>query len=195
MWMHLSKLHPQPANPVVATCLPLPFFSTSRAACRPADRRGVLLVPSLACRACHSLSLRRRPCWGSYNMARRGEWRTHTEDAWNWDLSGFVHVPCVLSEAELRAARAATSQPGPLDDSVLTAHPTLLSFVRRLCGGAAPLFGHANAEERVAFRLDRPASLLLRSDAQRSSVGDRHRLRYDTTARPDMVVPTPQHDG
>ena len=65
---------------------------------------------------------------------------------------------------------------------------SLASLVRRLCGEAAPVYGHVNAEERINFRLDRPASLVPRSEAQRNSAGDRHRLRYDTTARPDEVV-------
>ena len=123
-------------------------------------------------------------------MARRGEWRTHVEDAWNWNLSGFVIAPSVLSAAELREAREATSlPPGALTSSALLAeHPSLASLVRRLCGDTAPVYGHANAEERITFRLDRPASLVPRSGAQRNSAGDRHRLRYDTTARPDVAV-------
>ena len=121
-------------------------------------------------------------------MATRGEWRTHTEDAWNWDLSGFVVAPSVLSETELREAREATSLPGPLNADALTEHPSLMSLIRRLCGEGAPLFGHAKAEERIEFRLDRPARLVTRSEEQQSCAGDHHRLRYDTTARPDMVV-------
>ena len=35
------------------------------------------------------------------------QWRGFAEDAWNFDLSGFVHLPGLLGEAELAACRAA----------------------------------------------------------------------------------------
>ena len=120
-------------------------------------------------------------------MAGRGQWRTTVEDVWNFDLSGFVHCPAALDPDEIEAARQSDGDLAHLQD-----HPTLKAQLRLLCGESAPLYGHAQAEEPLSFRLDRPACLVPRSDdfrrSEYDSPHDRLRLRYDNTARSDQVV-------
>jgi hypothetical protein len=129
------------------------------------------------------------------------------EQLYSMDTSGFIHLPAVLSAADLLAARAAAagSMPssGGIGSSRLLEHPVLHTCLDRLLGGgsdtireSSPVPDNLNIDTApVGWRLDTQPRLATSSPACRGSSGggrwlhdgggsgnaDSHRLRYATT--------------
>ena len=117
------------------------------------------------------------------------------EQAWAFDLDGFVVLPGLQS-----ASAAATAACTAADGATLAGHPGLLAAIAGLAGGAMRLHHRAAYDgdpitmqdfHPIEHVLDRPPRRLPVAKpaewATDTSVDERRRLGYDTLSRPDCV--------
>ena len=100
----------------------------------------------------------------------RGQWRLDEENAWTFDLFGWIHLPGLMSDEELATTLheldAMAEGVVELDPEAecwrqLESHAGLREHMELLCGGyEAPVYAHAARSEEIAHRLDKLPSLL-----------------------------------
>ena len=121
----------------------------------------------------------------------RGEWRLRAEHQWEFDLSGYIHLPGLLSPEDTDRCReaCASDPPGPAAWE-LAEEPALRAKIKQLFGEEQVLQASAADTAPVVYGLDRPPQLLSRSDAPLADClhpSERLRLRYDDMrSRPDL---------